>query len=274
MPVHVERCEGIAFLTLDQPQRRNSFDLSMAVALRDAVRGLALAPPKVVLLRSRGEHFSVGGDVHHFQQLLQRSPDARSAGVAQLVGAVNEAVLGLTDLPCPVLGLLNGAVAGFGLSLALGCDLLVAAEDARLVYAYGAIGITPDGGGSWHLPRHLGLHRALALALLNTPLSAQQAQALGLVVEVVPADALPATGLALARRLAGAAAAAQTGARRLAGAAAAAQTGAKRLLRAGLEGDLASALDRERGVFVSLCASDDFAEGVEAFCERRPASFG
>ncbi|WP_236179402.1 enoyl-CoA hydratase/isomerase family protein [Pseudomonas mosselii] len=192
MPVHVERCEGIAFLTLDQPQRRNSFDLSMAVALRDAVRGLALAPPKVVLLRSRGEHFSVGGDVHHFQQLLQRSPDARSAGVAQLVGAVNEAVLGLTDLPCPVLGLLNGAVAGFGLSLALGCDLLVAAEDARLVYAYGAIGITPDGGGSWHLPRHLGLHRALALALLNTPLSAQQAQALGLVVEVVPADALPA----------------------------------------------------------------------------------
>ncbi|AMK30715.1 enoyl-CoA hydratase-related protein [Pseudomonas mosselii] len=260
MPVHVERCEGIAFLTLDQPQRRNSFDLSMAIALRDAVRGLALAPPKVVLLRSRGEHFSVGGDVHHFQQLLQRSPDARSAGVAQLVGAVNEAVLGLTDLPCPVLGLLNGAVAGFGLSLALGCDLLVAAEDARLVYAYGAIGITPDGGGSWHLPRHLGLPRALALALLNRPLSAQQAQALGLVVDVVSADALPATGLALARRLAGAAAAAQTG--------------AKRLLRAGLEGDLASALDRERGVFVSLCASDDFAEGVEAFCERRPASFG
>ncbi|MFT0866462.1 enoyl-CoA hydratase/isomerase family protein [Pseudomonas sp. CAM1A] len=260
MPIHVERREGIAFLTLDQPQRRNSVDLPMAIALRDAVRGLAAQPPKVVVLCSRGEHFSVGGDVRYFQQLLQGPSNARSAGVAQLVAAVNEAVLGLTELPCPVLGLLNGAVAGFGLSLALGCDLLVATEDTRLLYAYGAIGITPDGGASWHLPRQLGLHRALALALLNQPVSAREALALGLVVDVVASDALQATGQALALRLAAAAVAAQTG--------------AKRLLRVGMDGNLAAALDRERGVFVSVSGSDDFAEGVEAFCERRPPSFG
>ena len=260
MAVHIERCAGIAYLTLDHPARRNSFDLPMAAALRDCVRSLVAEPPKVVVLRSSGEHFSVGGDVQYFRQLREGPQDARTEDVAHLVGAVNEAVLGLTALPCPVLGLLNGAVAGFGLSLALSCDLLIAAEDASLVYAYGAIGITPDGGGSWHLPRHLGLHRALALALLNRPLPAREAQALGLVVEVVPREALQASGMAMAKRLAGGAAAAHGG--------------AKRLLRGSLDCDLATALDRERALFVHLSGSDDFAEGVEAFCQRRSASFG
>ncbi|MDH0646966.1 enoyl-CoA hydratase-related protein [Pseudomonas sp. GD03858] len=259
MSVHVERSDGIALLTLDQPDRRNSFDQAMAVALRDAVRALASDLPRVLVLRSAGEHFSVGGDVRYFQQLLQAPRALRDEGVARLVGSVNEAVLALTELPCPVLGLLDGAVAGFGLSLALACDLLIASEDTRLIFAYGGIGITPDGGGSWHLPRHVGLHRALALALLNRPLSAHQAHAWGVLAEVVERERLQAAGLVMARDLAAGSATAQAA--------------TKRLLRSALGRDLASSLDAERALFVALAAGDDFAEGVDAFCQRRPASF-
>lgn len=259
MHVHVERQDEIAFLTLGNRERRNSFDITMATALLDAVRTLAAHPPKVVVMRSSAEHFSVGGDVQHFRQLLAGEQQACMKGVEQLVGAVNEAVLGITRLPCPVLGLLNGAVAGFGLSLALSCDLLIASEDTRLHYAYGGIGITPDGGGSWHLPRQLGLHRALALALLNGSLTACEARSLGLIMDVVASEHLQATGLRIAGRL-------------VAGSSAA-QAGAKALLRNGLLDGLPIALENERETFVRLSTSSDFDEGVRAFCMRRTASF-
>lgn len=257
--IHVEYQQGIAFINLDRPATRNSFDLSMGVALRDCVRSLVARPPRVVVLRSTSEHFMVGGDVRHFQTLLDESKAACAAELELLIDAVNEAVIGLTELPCPVLGLVNGSVAGFGLSLALACDILIAAEDAQLLLAYGAIGATPDGGASWHLTRHLGLHRALAMALLHTKLDAHQAHAFGLVVQVVPPAGLPAAGLELAKRLASGAAGAQAG--------------VKRLLRDGLQTDLSGTLEAEKAQFVALSATDDFAEGVNAFCQRRSANF-
>lgn len=257
--IHLEYQQGIAFINLDRPATRNSFDLSMGVALRDCVRSLIARPPKVVVLRSTGEHFMVGGDVRHFQTLLAESKAACAEELELLIGAVNEAVSGLTELPCPVLGLLNGSVAGFGLSLALACDILVAAEDAQMLMAYGAIGASPDGGATWHLPRHVGLHRALSMALLNTRMDAHQAKALGLVVQVVPAIDLPNAGLAIANRLANGAGAAQAG--------------VKRLLREALRSDLAGSLEAEKALFITLSATDDFAEGVNAFCQRRSANF-
>jgi 2-(1,2-epoxy-1,2-dihydrophenyl)acetyl-CoA isomerase len=259
-PVQLEYRAGIAWLTLDRPGQRNSFDLAMAQALADGVAQLAAEPPRVVVLRSRGGHFSVGGDIHHFQALLDGSQQDQVAGVTQLLGAVNEAVLGLTRLPCPVLGLLEGAVAGFGLSLALACDLLIASENARLVLAYGGIGISPDGGGSWHLPRQLGLHRALAMALLDTPLTAAEAQRLGLVVQVVAPGELAAAGQAMAQRLACGSGAAQAA--------------SKRLLREGLERDLGAGLQAEQALFTQLSTQADFAEGVAAFRARRTPCFG
>ncbi|MEX5502222.1 enoyl-CoA hydratase-related protein [Pseudomonas putida] len=257
--VHVEYQQGIAFINLDRPATRNSFDLSMGIALRDCVRSLVAQPPRVVVLRSSGEHFMVGGDVRHFQTLLADSKAACAEELALLIGAVNEAVIGLTELPCPVLGLVNGSVAGFGLSLAVACDLLIAAEDAQFLLAYGAIGATPDGGASWHLPRHVGLHRALAMALLNTKMDAHQAKALGLVVQVVPPSDLPTAGLAIANRLASGPAAAHAG--------------VKRLLREGLQADLGASLEAEKALFIALSSTEDFAEGVNAFCQRRSAKF-
>jgi 2-(1,2-epoxy-1,2-dihydrophenyl)acetyl-CoA isomerase len=257
--VRLEREGGLAFITLDRPHARNALDLEMGLALRDAVRALAAVPPRVLVLRSGGAHFMVGGDVRRFATLLDQSQVVCAEEIGQLIDAVHEAVTGLTRLPCPVLGLVGGSAAGFGVSLAMACDLLVAADDASFVLAYGAIGATPDGGASWHLPRRVGLQRALAIALLDPRLDAAQAREIGLVAEVVPAPQLAEAGLALARRLAAGPAAAQAG--------------IKRLLREGLDTDLAAALDAERASFIAMSATPDFAEGVRAFCERRPAHF-
>ncbi|HMX13587.1 MAG TPA: enoyl-CoA hydratase/isomerase family protein, partial [Thauera aminoaromatica] len=142
--VRLEREGGLAFITLDRPQARNALDLAMGLGLRDAVRELAAAPPRVLVLRSSGAHFMVGGDVRRFDALLGESQAACTDEIGRLIDAVHEAVTGLTRLPCPVLGLVGGSVAGFGLALAMACDLLVAADDARLVLAYGAIGATPE----------------------------------------------------------------------------------------------------------------------------------
>lgn len=258
--VRLKREDGIAFVTLDRPASRNSLDLPMGLALRDAVRALAAAPPRVLVLRSSGAHFMVGGDVRRFDTLLGQSAAVCAEEIGQLIGAVHEAVTGLTRLPCPVVGLVGGSAAGFGMSLAMACDLLVAADDARFVLAYSAIGTTPDGGASWQLPRRVGLQRALAIALLNPQLDAAQAKDIGLVAEVVPAAQLTEAGLALAHRLAEGPAAAQAG--------------IKRLLRDGQDTDLATALAAEKASFLAMSATPDFAEGVRAFCARRPARFG
>ncbi|NVZ17630.1 MULTISPECIES: enoyl-CoA hydratase/isomerase family protein [unclassified Pseudomonas] len=258
--VQVERQGLIGFITLNRPETGNSVDLGMGLALRDAVRSLVVNPPSVVVLRSSGAHFMVGGDVRRFEALLNVSNAACADELETLISAVNEAVTGLTQLPCPVLALINGAAAGFGLSLALACDILVAADDASFLMAYSAIGATPDGGATWHLPRQVGLHRAMAIALLNPKLSAADAKAAGLVTEVVPRDELHTAGLAIAQRLADGPAAAHAG--------------IKRLLRSGLDATLETALAAEKATFVAVSASADFAEGVAAFCQRRKTQFG
>ena len=252
---------AIATLTLHRPAARNALDLPMACALRDAVDAVAADPRvRVVLIESSGAHFMVGGDVHRFNALLGGDAQACRDEVDQIIIAVHAAIRALTALPSPVIGLTGGAVAGFGFSLAMACDLLVAADDVRFVLAYSAIGATLDGGASWHLPRLLGLRRALAAALLNTPIDAREALALGLACEVVPAAGLAAAGRRLAERLAAGPAAAQAG--------------IKRLLRAAVDRDLPSALEAERERFLECVMQPDFAEGVRAFAGRRAARFG
>lgn len=258
--VRLECDGGIAFVTLDRPATRNSLDLPMGIGLRDAVRALTADPPRVVVLRSSGVHFMVGGDVRRFQVLLDESQARCAQEIDELIAAVHEAVTGLTRLPCPVIGLAGGSVAGFGMSLAMACDMLIAGDDVRFVLAYSAIGTTPDGGASWHLSRRVGLQRAMAIALLNPQVDAARAKEIGLVADVVPAAELAAQGVALAKRLADGPAMAQAG--------------IKRLLREGLDTDLATALEAERKSFIEMSATADFAEGVRAFCERRTARFG
>ncbi|MEZ5628909.1 MAG: enoyl-CoA hydratase-related protein [Rhodocyclaceae bacterium] len=259
--VRLHRDGAIATLTLDRPAARNALDLPMACALRDAAAAVAADPAvRVLRIDSSSAHFMVGGDVHRFNALLDDGPAACREEVDQIITAVHAAIRTLVALPCPVIGLAGGSVAGFGFSLAMACDLLVAADDARFVLAYSAIGTTPDGGSTWHLPRLLGLRRAMAVALLNTPIDAREALALGLVCEVVPAAELAAAGQRLAERLAAGPAGAQAG--------------IKQLLRAALDRDLPGALDAEHARFLDSVMQPDFAEGVRAFAARRPARFG
>jgi len=184
-------------------------------------------------------------------------PDAATAD--RLIENLHGGLLRLAAIDAPVIAALHGAVAGGSLSLALGCDLAIAAEGTRFNLAYGRIGASCDGSSSWHLPRIVGLRKAMEIALLSEAFDAAEAQRLGLVNRVVPAEALQAEALALAQRLA----AGPT----------LAYGRMKRLLRASFDRDLAAQLDAEREAFIAGTRTHDFAEGLAAFFERRPAVF-
>lgn len=258
--VLVQRQGSIAHIIMNRPASRNSADLPMAQAMRDAVADVCYDPAvHVVVLRSSSAHFMAGGDVRRFGVLLEGA-DRGQAELDAIISAVNQTTLGLTRSACIVIGLLSGSVAGVGCSFAMACDIVIAADDTRFVLAYNGLGATPDGGATWHLPRLVGLQRALSIALLNQSLDAHQAQAAGLVTQVVPAGDLRASGDDMARRLAAGPAQAQ------------ART--KALLRGALDSDLETALSNEKAAFLAQATTPDFTEGVQAFAQRRAPQFG
>ncbi len=252
-PVLTLRDGGVVVLELNRPQALNAIDVPLARAFHDAVAALAGdAAVRAVVIRGAGRAFGVGGD------LAAMRGDA--AGVAlKLIEPMHAAVRMLHALDAPVIASLHGAVAGGSLSLALACDLAIAADTARFNLAYVGIGASCDLSGSWQLPRLVGLRRALEIALLPEAMGADEAQRIGLVNRVVPAAELEAATLALARRLA----AGPT----------LAQGKLKRLLRASLQNDLPTQLDAERDAFEASTHTADFQEGLAAFFAKRPASF-
>tara|TARA_R110002094_G_scaffold207268_2_gene177652 strand:- start:2512 stop:3357 length:846 start_codon:yes stop_codon:yes gene_type:complete len=258
--IHLEVCDSVAVMTLGNPDGSNSIDLAMGVALRDAVRRLSSNPPRVLLIRGSDKGFLMGGDVKRFHELLGHSKRSVRDELAALIDAVHEAISAMKELPCPVISAVRGGVAGFGMSLALASDMVIAAEDAKFVFAYGSIGATPDGGLSWHLPRCVGLQRALFIALTNPTITASQAQALGMVSITVEHSEFESTTQAIVNRLKGGPYAAQAN--------------IKALFRDALETGLEAALAAEKKSFLEMSMTEDFAEGVAAFCEKRAARFG
>ena len=198
--------------------------------------GAALAPPDI----------QAAGRVVH--RLRQQAADVDAVGRRQLEA-----------LPQPVVGKIRGACAGFGFSLMAGCDLALAADNAYFTTGYSLLGTTADGGGTYFLPRLVGAKKAAELTLLAERLDAQQALALGLVNRVVPAAELDAACEALAIRLAAGPSLAYAN--------------AKRLLNRSLNATLADQLAAEAASFAGCSASDDFAEGVMAFVEKRKPAF-
>ena len=142
---------------------------------------------RVVVLRGAGRHFMAGGDIRSFAARLGDAPAARSEGFSRMIGRLHAAIEHLHRMPHPVVGRVHGAVAGFGLSLMNACDLVVAADDAYFASAYRQIALTPDGGGSWSLPRLVGMRKAMEIFLLGERFGAAEALSLGLVNRVVPA---------------------------------------------------------------------------------------
>ncbi|HEX6138389.1 MAG TPA: enoyl-CoA hydratase-related protein [Casimicrobiaceae bacterium] len=259
-PILLERDGAIATLTLNRPAAMNALDVAMLDAL--VARTAALAADtalRVVVLRGAGQHFMAGGDLRTFATFLESASAQRQPQFQRVVERAQAAIEYLHRMPHVVIGALHGAVAGFGLSLAAACDLVVAAENAYFTSAYRQIGLTPDGGGTWSLPRAVGLRKALEIYLLSERFDAREALRIGLVSRVVPGGELDATVDQFARSIAAGPALALAN--------------VKRLLRDASERTLSEQLQAEAHSFVQCAATADFAEGIGAFLEKRRPRF-
>ncbi|WP_150304812.1 enoyl-CoA hydratase/isomerase family protein [Pseudomonas saliphila] len=251
MSIELSIAEGVAWVEFNRPQALNAINVELASRLLEICQELkARADVRVIVLAGAGRAFMAGGDLAAFRD----SPEPAELASA-IIQPLNQALAMLAQMPQIVLGSVHGAVSGAGMSLALGCDMSLAAEDTRFCLAYSAIAASLDGGGSWYLPRQVGLQRSMRLALLNEPLTAEQALNLGLVAEIVPAEQLRQRTESLARQLAGGPAGANAA--------------IKRLLRQSGERTLEEQLENERLAFVECAASEDFHEGITAFFARR-----
>jgi 2-(1,2-epoxy-1,2-dihydrophenyl)acetyl-CoA isomerase len=251
----------IATLTLNRPDTLNTLDFAMIDALVAHTAGIAADDSlRVVVLRGAGRHFMAGGDVRVFAAELERSSAERRSAFQRMVERLHAAIESLHRMPHPVVGSIHGAVAGFGLSLLNACDLVVAADDAYFASAYRQIALSPDGGGSWSLPRIVGWRKAMEIFLLGERFGAAEALALGIVNKVVPVAEL--------------AAATDTVVRALAGGPVLALRNTKRLVRESMARSLSEQLQAEATSFGECAGAADFPEGITAFLAKRPPRFG
>lgn len=251
-PIVLEMNGAIATLAFNRPAALNAANVDMAEQLLRAVRHIEKeSAVRAVVIRGEGRSFMAGGDL----SLLQQGPKTAT----QLIAPLHEALNRLALLPAPVLASVQGPVAGAGVSIMLAADLAIAADNASFNLAYAKIGATPDASGSWHLPRVVGLRKALEIALLSDTLDALEALRLSLVNRVVPASQL---GVETARL-----------AQRLADGPSAALGRTKALMRGSFDRTLAQQLAEEQAAFEACAGTDDFAEGVDAFLHKRTPGF-
>ncbi len=253
-PVRWSIDSGVARLTLHRPEAGNAIDLSVALGLAEAATALSEDESvRVVLLTGTGDNFCVGGDLRAFAAQTDLSRHLKD-----VTTPLHTAISRLAHLPAPVVAAVQGNAAGAGMSLACGADIVLAADSARFVLAYTRVGLSPDGGGSWYLPRLVGVRRALDLALTNRVLSAAEAVQWGIATRSVPDEEL----LPEAERLC----------LDLASGAPHALAAAKRLLRESLGHSLETQLELETAA-LSDNARRAGPEGITAFLEKRPPRF-
>ena len=255
-PVLVETDGPVLKVTLNRPDKLNSFNEAMHLALRAAVgRAEAEAGIRAVLLTGAGRGFCAGQDLGDRNVAADQELDLG----ATIETFYNPLVRRLRALEKPVVCAVNGVAAGAGANLALACDIVLAARSAKFIQAFCRIGLVPDSGGTYFLPRLVGEARARALALTGEAVTAEQAMAWGMVWRVVEDEALQDEALELARRLA----AGPTKGLGL----------IKRALNASLAHTLDQQLDLERDLQRLAGATADYREGVSAFMAKRPAAF-
>ena len=247
---------AFARLTLNRPERLNSFNLAMHAEVSDALDRLEAADSlRVLLITGAGRGFCAGQDLSDRSVAADDDVDLG----ASLEDRYNPLIRRLTRLPAPVICAVNGVAAGAGANLAFAADIVLAARSAKFIQSFANIGLVPDSGGTWILPRALGLPRAMALALTGQPLTAEQAESWGLIWKAVDDGDLQAEAETLGRRFS----VAPT--RGLAA--------TKLALRHAFETSLDRQLDVERDQQRALGHSADYREGVAAFLEKRPAAF-
>ncbi len=245
--------EQIARLTLNRPDRLNSFTRAMHAELQSALDDAKDA--RVVILTGAGRGFCAGQDLND---------RAVAPGEAVDLGETveeswNPLVRRLAAMPQPVIARVNGVAAGAGANIALACDIVVAAKSAKFIQSFSALGLIPDSGGSWHLPRMVGQARALGLALTGEPLPAETAADWGLIWKAVEDEALDAEVDGIAAKLA---ALPPLGLAAI-----------KAIIRSTGTRTLDQELDLQRDEMRRLGFTEDYREGVAAFLEKRPALF-
>ncbi len=257
--VLVRQDGAVRTLSLNRPAALNSFNGELHAALRSALHDAAAdANVRCVVLTGEGRGFCAGQDLS--DPRLSAHPGNPAQGLNDvLVQFYKPLILQLKAMPVPVLAAVNGVAAGAGANIALACDVVLATASASFIQAFAKIGLVPDAGGSWALPRLVGRARALGLALLGDKLSAADAERIGLIWRCVEVEAFAAEVATLAARLA------------------AMPTSALAQTRALLDGaqglPLEQALDAETRVQTALGGAADYAEGVAAFGAKRAAVF-
>ncbi|MGY8903297.1 MAG: enoyl-CoA hydratase-related protein [Burkholderiales bacterium] len=255
--VLVKQTGAVRTLMLNRPHALNSFTKELHLALLEALEAAAQDTGVCcVVLTGAGRGFCAGQDLAE----VTPAPGAAPVDLGPVVaGRYMPLMLRIRSMPVPVLAAVNGVAAGAGANLALGCDLVVAARSASFIQAFTKIGLLPDSGGTWLLPRLLGRAQALGLALLGDKLPAQEAKDIGLIWQCVDDDALETAAQALAQRLAAMPTQALVATRQA--------------LDAAQHLDMAAALEMEARQQQTLGFAHDYREGVQAFFDKRTPVF-
>ncbi len=252
--ITLAKSEGLATLTLNAPDKLNAVSRKMIAEIKAAWEDIgADASVRAVLLTGAGRGFCAGADLAD----PDRANDADSGSA--LDKFFNPVIRTMRSVPKPVVAAVNGVAAGVGMSFAMAADITIAAKSASFLQAFSRIGLLPDGGSTWFLPRLVGEQRARALAMLAPQISAEQAKQWGLIWDVVEDAALMPTAIELARKLADGPTLSLA---RI-----------KKAMNQASANDLSQQLDLERDFQRELGRSEDFREGVAAFLAKRKASF-
>lgn len=252
-----EAKDGVGWITLNRPDRLNAFAASMPLEIRAAVEAAGRDPAvRALAVTGAGRGFCAGADLAG--DAAQPSEGDRDAG-GILHTAYNPMIKAMRDCPKPIVALVNGPCAGAGMSLALACDIIIAAKSAVFLQAFCNIGLVPDAGSTWYLPRSVSRARALGMALLGEKVSADEAADWGMIWQAVEDDALMSVGGEVLQKLA-------NGPTRGLGL-------IRRAVHESFENSLDHQLDLERDSQRVAGSTKDFAEGVSAFLEKRKPRF-
>ena len=255
----VEKQDGILTITFNRPEALNALDWELSRALQeDLCAAEEDQSVRCVVLRG-SRHFMAGGDLKWFAKNLDQPRAPRTSDIGRFIDLAHRSIIAIRRMPKPVIASVRGAAAGFGLSLALACDLIVAADDAVFTLAYINIGTCPDGGSTFALPRSVGAKKAAEIAFLGDRFGAAEAKAWGLVNWVVPSELIDQKTAAVAVQLA------------------AGPTNAlgrtKALLQQSFHTSLESQLQSEATSFLACANERNFNEGVSSFVKKRKPLF-
>ncbi len=256
--IQLEMHGAVGVITLNRPDRLNALNVQVAHDFKAAINEAREQGARAIVLTGAGRAFCAGGDLREMQEIAKKEGKAE-AFFDEPLRLLNEAILMIRQTPVPFIAAVNGVASGGGCNLALACDLVIAGESAKFNQAFIKIGLTPDCGGTFMLPRLVGWKRATELLFTGDLISAQAAAEMGMINSVSPDNELMAKVMAMAEKLAQAPTAAIGE--------------IKMLLDASAANDMCSQLDLERQRQIESGKTQDFVEGVSAFLEKRPPRF-